>query len=98
MSAQHPNAPFFVEFTGGDFEAYNKAIRWLEERGFSYGSMQRDEPIGILHGDYAIAKWRNLNDQERLDLDGVIKGDKRNGPVSVTIYDAGKVTRQATEK
>jgi hypothetical protein len=65
----------------GDFAAYNAACRWCNENGISYGSMQGPDPIGLLRGNYAIAKWRNLSTKEREQLDGTITGDKRNGPV-----------------
>ena len=69
----------------GDFEAINEAQTWLEANGYSYGSMQRDEPIGIMKGDYDISKWRNMTATEHEALDGKLTGDKRNGPVTITI-------------
>lgn len=76
------------EFTGtDDFQAWHLACGWLKENGYSYGSMCRDMPIGILGGDYLIAKWRNLNDAERKELDGVMTSPNfRSGPVMVEIY------------
>lgn len=70
----------------GDFAAYHAACKWLDDNGYSHGSMQRDDPIGIMRGDYSIAKWRNLSPKEVSALHGRITGDKRNGPVTVTIY------------
>ena len=70
---------------GSDFEAFNDACAWLKENGYSYGSMQRDEPIGIMKGDYDISKWRNMTSTEHESLDGRLTGDKRNGPITVTI-------------
>lgn len=49
-----------------------EAIRWLGARGFSVGRMQRDDPRGILRGDYDIQKWRNLDGEHRRRLDGVL--------------------------
>lgn len=70
----------------GDFVAIHKAEAWLRERGYSVGSMQADAPMGILHGDYGIAKWRNLTPKHRAQLDGWIEGeDKRNGPVTIVL-------------
>lgn len=65
--------------------AYYAACRWCDERGISHGSMQAHRPIGLLAGEYAIAKWRSLNAQERRALDGTMTGDFRNGPVLVRI-------------
>ena len=77
----------------GDFQAFYAATKWLNELGYSYGSMQRDSPIGIKKGKYIISKWRNLSLKDIANLDGVITGEKRNGPVAVTLYDAGETER-----
>ena len=69
----------------GDFAAIDAARKWCADRGISVGSMQRDDPMGLMVGDYFIAKWRNLNARERKQLDETITGDKRNGPVLLTI-------------
>ncbi|MBB5875857.1 hypothetical protein [Xanthomonas sp. 3498] len=69
----------------GDFAALRAAEAWCRERGVSYGSQQRGAPIGLLVGDYAIAKWRNLSKAERAALHGTITGDTRNGPVVLRI-------------
>lgn len=71
----------------GDFAAYNAAEKWLTEHGYSVGSMQREAPVGFKKGNFSIAKWRNLDDEDKALLDGVIEGeDKRGGPITVTIY------------
>ena len=49
----------------GDFAAFQEAENYLKENGYSWGSMQRDDPIGIMKGDYDIAKWRNLSAKEK---------------------------------
>jgi hypothetical protein len=69
----------------GDFQAVAAAEDWCRERGISVGSMERGNPRGLLRGDFAIAKWRNLSVQERIDLDGAMTGDMRNGPVIIRI-------------
>ncbi|WP_199287344.1 hypothetical protein [Acinetobacter portensis] len=72
-----------IEFAQvGDFSAVSAAENWLREHGFSYGSMCMDMPIGILKGDWCIAKWRNLTAKERNQLDGkLLSSDFRSGPV-----------------
>ena len=72
-----------IEFAQvGDFSAVNAAENWLREHGFSYGSMCMDMPIGILKGDWCIAKWCNLTAKERNQLDGkLLSSDFRSGPV-----------------
>ena len=73
----------------GDFEAYHAACTWCKDNGYSYGSMQRDAPMGILKGDWCIAKWRNLTPKERSQLDGQItSNDFRAGPVTIKLKDA----------
>ncbi|WP_267122940.1 hypothetical protein [Xanthomonas sacchari] len=69
----------------GDFAALRAAEAWCRDRGVSYGSQQRGSPIGLLVGDYAIAKWRNLSTAERAALHGTITGDTRTGPVVLRI-------------
>ena len=54
----------------GDFGAYYAACEWLKQNGFSYGSMQRDDPMGIMRGDWDIAKWRNLSASDKNSPDG----------------------------
>lgn len=72
----------------GDFGAYYAAEEWLKENGYSYGSMQRDSPVGIAKGDCYISKWRNLGN-DTCFLDGVIaEGNKRESDVTVIIFDA----------
>ncbi len=72
-----------IEFAQvGDFSAVSAAENWLREHGFSYGSMCMDMPIGILKGDWCIAKWCNLTAKERNQLDGkLLSSDFRSGPV-----------------
>ena len=71
-----------------DFAAVNAARNWLQEQGYSYGSMCMDMPIGILKGNWTIAKWRNLTAKERKQLDGqLVSKDFRSGPVVVQLKD-----------
>jgi len=70
----------------GDFEALYAAKAWCRSNNISYGSTCRDEPIGLMHGDYYVAKWKNLTAKERRTVDGVILGDKRNGPLTIKMY------------
>jgi len=76
------------EFTdAGTFNAVNRAREWLHDRGYSEGSMCGDAPMGILKGDFLIAKWRNLTAKEKKELHGVITSrDFREGPVTVELY------------
>lgn len=69
----------------GEFQAYERAVSWCESLGVSVGQMQGPDPIGLLYGDFMIAKWRNLSKQQRAALDGTITGNKRYGPITVTL-------------
>ena len=76
-----------IEFNQiGGFNACIAAEQWCRDHGISVGSMQQGSPRGLLYGDYSISKWSNLDEQEQADLDGVMTGDMRNGPVKVTLY------------
>lgn len=79
-----------------DFQALRDANRILAAEGFSVGIICAGNPIGILHGGYAIQKWRNLNNAERRGLHGDLIGDPRRGPITATLYDcAPPLARQA---
>lgn len=69
----------------GDFNAFYAAQAWCDENGISYGSMQRNDPIGLMRGNYFISKWRYIEKKERDELDGTMTGDMRNGPVIITL-------------
>lgn len=63
---------FSRRFTGGRLESLAAACEWLTARGFSYGRWQRGAPCGVMFGDYAIAKWRNLSEQQQAELHGTL--------------------------
>ncbi|SNT16196.1 hypothetical protein SAMN06295912_15031 [Sphingomonas laterariae] len=71
----------------GDFVALRSAERLLASAGFSLASGCRAQPTGLMFGDWEIAKWRNLSPQERDALHGVMTGDRRNGPLKITLTD-----------
>lgn len=73
----------------GEFKAYLAARTWLEARGFSVGRQQAHAPTGFLFGSHDIQKWRNLSQQERDQLHGVIIGSSfRDGPVEAVLLHA----------
>jgi len=80
----------------GDFAALSAAQKWCRDHGISYGSLQGPDPVGLMVGDYAIAKWRNLSAAERAELDGQLTGDKRNGPVFIQLTNAARARIRAT--
>ncbi len=73
-----------------EFEANNKAEQFLRDAGFSVGRMERQEPRGILFGEYDIQKWRNLRSPEREILHGQMTtptGSPRTGPIEIRIFE-----------
>jgi hypothetical protein len=86
-----PHSVFSRTFEGEPdkpFSALTQAESFLAERGFSFGpGCAASRKAGILFGsDWVIAKWRNLTPLERHRCHGVIEGDRRNGPVTVSIF------------
>jgi hypothetical protein len=67
------------------FEAKHAAETWLASNGYSVGPTQIGGMRGVLKGDFAIAKWRNLCAEEKEQLDGTMTGDMRHGPVTITL-------------
>lgn len=76
----------------GTFAATRAAEQWLKENGYSVGpGCAPSRKRGILRGDtWDIAKWRNMTQRERAALDGVMTGDMRDGPVTVSLKSAPK--------
>lgn len=65
------------------FGAYEAALRLCQELGYSVGRMCNPEPTGIKRGVWDIQKWRNLSRDDRRELDGLITGNFRDGPVTL---------------
>lgn len=64
----------------GTFAAKNAAEAWCAGNGISVGESQGPAPRGLLVGDFYIAKWRNLNREERAALHGVMTGRTSQPP------------------
>lgn len=72
----------------GDFAACHAAEDWCRANGISYGSMERGHPIGLMRGDFHIAKWTNLTKAEQDECHGTMTSASfRNGPVTITMKD-----------
>ncbi|WP_293039508.1 hypothetical protein [Paraburkholderia sp.] len=74
------------DMPGCNFEAANEAEQWCRDRNIAVGAISRGSPRGLMCGDYVIAKWRQLNDSERQQLDGTMTGDMRHGPVTIELH------------
>src|SRR3546814_4922095 len=78
------------------FAAYNRMVREIGTAGFAIGASQVGSPVGLMFGHYIVSKWRNLNQQQSAELHGIVEGDRRTGPLLVTIYDdAPREAREA---
>lgn len=55
-----------------EFESLDSAERFLKNNNWSVGRMQSGSPIGVKEGVYDIMKWRNLDEEDKSILDGVI--------------------------
>ena len=69
---------------GETFSAFYEAEKWLRDNGYSFGSMCRGEPMGILKGRYCIPKWRNLSREDKAQLDGTLEAG-REGPATLLL-------------
>lgn len=79
----------------GTFEAINEARNYLKERGYTLGSMERDNPIGFADAERVgyISKWTNMTSAEQKQVDGVIilyKGDFRDGGAEILFFEEPK--------
>lgn len=74
----------------GVFEALWAAEDWCNVNGYSYGPGCAKMPTGLMRGNHTIPKWRNLRQDQINLLDGVMTGDRRNGPVFIEIKDEGE--------
>lgn len=80
---------FFITVSGGaTFDAYNAARSLMADAGFSLGPSQRGAPVACMFGDWAVAKWKNLNRIERGETHAVIEGDNRDGPLRIRLLPA----------
>ncbi|HDL6885646.1 TPA: hypothetical protein PXL93_001581 [Yersinia enterocolitica] len=85
----------------GDFKAWKACQAWLDNRGYSYGSTSARAPgCGVLKGDFLIAKMHNLTKQEINQLDGIVDGNFRDGPVTLRLKHAPEVmvSRESTKQ
>lgn len=88
MPAENPQAFTKTFSQTGTFRALYAAQDWLRENGYSYGSTCREMPIGLMKGDYCIAKWKNLTQEGIAALDGVMQGSLREGPIEIRLKQA----------
>lgn len=77
--------------SNGTFQSMYDAERWLNDQGFSCGSSCAMKPTAIMKGDYyeygLPHKWKNFTKSEIKSVHGAMVGDKRNGPVTVYLFE-----------
>lgn len=74
---------------GEDFSGIRAAEEHVRGLGYSVGSMERNQPIGLVKGDCYISKWTRMTNKEHDELDGRFEGpDYRNGDVTVVLKTA----------
>jgi hypothetical protein len=72
----------------GTFQAFYEAEALVKELGYGVGSMCSSEPIGFAHGYDYIAKWYNLDSEDKNRLDGLLlhDGGFREGGVKIVFF------------
>ena len=82
-----------VKFTQtGEWKALRAAEKYANQNGYDFGSMDAPNPIALVKGNYyehelnLPHKWHNMTPAQRNNIDGIITGNFRNGPVWVTLY------------
>lgn len=89
MKNEIPTGRDVVTFTdAGDFKAWDAAVRHVEAVKCSIAPMQKDAAAGVMYGDFAVQKWRNLGPTHRSTLHALVFGDYRNGPLTLRILPA----------
>jgi hypothetical protein len=80
-------SPFAVTFNQtGTFAATYEAERLLKAHGFAIGPSQRGSPRAVMFGNYVVAKWSNLDHNERRETHATLTGDGREGPLRRIAY------------
>ena len=76
---------------GGDFESMFAAQSWLRENGYDYGTIPNNGSSGVVKGSYYDYDLPFNMDSYGLKhkeiIHGIIRGDIRNGPVIVELYE-----------
>lgn len=75
----------------GTFSNYYKALGWLKENGYRFGSMSWPfREIAVVKGEkYNLPqKWKNMSKEQRNQVDGVIfSHDYREGEVKIILFE-----------
>jgi len=82
-----------IEFSDkGTWRALRSAESYVSKLGYEYGSLCYPMPLAFMMDRYNLPeKWKNMTAKERNNVDGVIIGDYREGPVSVIIFNKSSI-------
>lgn len=77
----------FKHVPGEDFSALSEAENYLGNLGYTFGSMERGQPIGVHKDADYISKWTRMTREEQESLDGVLTASPsfRDGDVTLTL-------------
>ena len=70
----------------GTFQSMYKAQKWCIDNGYSYGSLDGDNPVAMWKGDHSISKWHNLSRAEKGSCDAALTCD-RERPAFIYIFE-----------
>ena len=80
----------FEKIKNRPFDALYQAYSFLEEMGYSYGSLAVTsiQNVAVVKGEYNFhQKWHNLDKEDIQKIDGVIRSfDYRNGKVTIMLF------------
>lgn len=87
--AQNTHAEYVFN-KDGDFEAINAAEAYAREKGYSCGSIDGTNPVGVARGECYVGKWHTMLHEHHRNLSGVIlSNDFRHGPCVFVEYRRG---------
>lgn len=71
------------------FLAWHKAEEFLKLNGFKFGSLDQDNPVGFMLGEYRLPqKWHNLDKDDKFKLNGIlISDDFRHGDIKIIFFE-----------
>jgi hypothetical protein len=73
--------------TEGEFKALSAAELYARKQGYSTGSLDGKNPIGIAGPDYIVGKWHTIFSAQLIKLNGVIVSDDfKAGPCTFILF------------
>jgi len=74
----------------GTFHSMYAAESWLREKGYTSGSGCVGHPTAVMKGNYydynLPHKMKNFSKKQTASVHGIMKGDIRDGPITVELY------------